>query len=347
MSTIYDIAKELGLSHTTVSKTLRGLPVKKSTRERVLMMTDKLGYCPNKAAIQLKTGQSRKIALLVPEFGMMQLEMIRQLDLLCCADGYEIIQLPISKNVDRMRSAFDSLLQGGYDGAIIYLYNYTSVSDKIRQFLKMRRPIVLIGPPTDFEPTAGIYPITIDNSTAIRDATNLLLSFGHRNIVHVVPSPSPAYHDERPNNIIKEMLIKHNADWIPEFYFDLSNFSDYLHAGYYAASELMRTKPETTAVQCPNDFFACGLIRGLKEMGIKVPDDISVVGSDNSSLGEFFMVSLTTIDMKHLNLAQNAWEILSSHLKNNSWEKVSTSVTLRASLIVRESTGTVKSKTGC
>ncbi len=343
MSTIYDIAKELGLSHTTVSKTLRGLPVKKSTRERVLMMTDKLGYCPNKAAIQLKTGQSHKIALLVPDYGMMQLEMIRQLDLLCCADGYEIIQLPISNNVDRMRSTFDSLLQGGYDGAIIYLYDYTSVRDKIQQFLKMHRPIVLIGPPTDFEPVAGIYPITIDNSTAIKDATNLLLSLGHSNIVHVVPSPSPAYHDERPNNIIKEMLIKDNSNWIPEFYFNLSNYSDYLHAGYYAASELIRTKPKTTAVQCPNDFFACGLIRGLNEMELNVPNDISVIGSDNSSIGEFFMVSLTTIDMKHLSMAQNAWKILSSHLKNNDWEKEPTNVSLRANLIVRESTGTVKS----
>ena len=343
MSTIYDIAKKLDLSHTTVSKALRGLPVKKSTLERVQMMTKELGYCPNKAAVQLKTGQSRKIALLVPDFGMSQLELLKQLDLLCAADNYEIMQLPLSKDIKRTRSSFDSLLQGGYDGAIMYLYDYASVNDKISQFLKMRRPIVLIGPPTNFEPVAGIYPITIDNSTAIRDATNLLLSLGHRNIVHVVPSPSSAYHDERPNSIIKEMLIKHNANWVPEFYFDLFNFSDYLHAGYYAASELIRTKPETTAVQCPNDFFACGLIRGFKEMGIKVPDDISVIGSDNSSLGEFFMVSLTTIDMKHLNLAQKSWKILSSHLKNNNWEKVSTNVTLRANLIVRESTGTVKS----
>ncbi len=341
--TIYDIAEKLQVSHTTVSMALRGRPnVRKETRERILEAAQRMGYRPNHTAVSLKGGRTRRIALVLPELNVQNASiLVSRLNECCDNDGYEMVLMQLSSNPERSRRSFELLLQGGYDAAVTYLYDYASVRDLIEAFLDQRRPIVVIGAPKDYMPRPGCYAMNVNNQGTLSDALNMLIAQGHRYIAHSILPFQVA--ESGSNRTIREALRRQGVTgWEPEFFYDTRMPAHYIRAGYQAAGKLLRTKPETTAIQCVNDLFACGLIRGLQERGVRVPRDISVIGSDNLEQGEFFPVALTTIDLRNFDMASAAWQTISNQLCEPDWESVPVTNILRGNLIVRESTGAVR-----
>ncbi len=343
--TIYDIAQRANMSHTTVSMALRNLPsVKKNTRERIQNIAREMGYRPNQVAVSLKSGVSKRIALMIPELDVtMNSKLIISLEHQCNLDGYEVVLMQVSKQADKMRRSMEHMLQGGYAAAVLLLYDFMPVADLINDFLAEQHPVVIVGEPKDLQPRPGLYRISVDNSSAVRDTIKMLIALGHRNIVHSIVRSAVA--GSTPNRIIRETMAEHGiTGWEPEFYYHGDNHTDYIRVGYQAARILFEQKPGVTAIQCQNDLFAYGLMRGLKELGVRVPDDISISASDNTELGEYYPVSMTSIDMRLQETAITAWNLLSAHFSEPDWETVPGETILRSSLIVRETTGIVPQK---
>ncbi len=342
--TIYDIAREANMSHTTVSMALRDMPqVKMATRRKIRELADRLGYQPNQVAVSLKAGCSRRIALIMPE-GTLQLNhpLIEQFGALCHQNSYEMVLLQLAPEPERIRDLFEGLLQGGYDAAVTYLYDFTSVRDLLERFLAQKKPLALVGPPLDFEPRPGLFALNIDNSAAVRGAVRMLMALGHRHIAHTIP-PEFKVCNSASNRAIRSTLLENGVnDWEPEFFYSSTWSSNWIRCGYQSAQLLLKNKPETTAIQCANDLFACGMIRGLQDLGIRVPEDISVIGSDNTEYGEFFSVSLSSFDLRLADTARALWQWLSRQLLWPDWDTIPEVVTLQGNLVVRESTGKVR-----
>ena len=341
--TIYDIAERAKLSHTTVSMALRDMPqVKEATRKRIRKLADEMGYYPNLAAISLTSGRSHRIALIVPQASLpLSHVLIEHLDHLCSLDGYEMVLMQLTLDPQRNRRIFEGLLQGGYDAAATYLYDYASVRDLVDSFVDQKKPMVLVGVPQDFVSRPGFFPVQIDNYNAVRDGMKMLMALGHRYIAHTIQPEQLSR--SISHQVIRDALKANGVtDWEPEFFYPnlWPNYS--VRSGYHAAEALLKNKPETTAIQCMNDMFACGLIRGLQEHGVRVPQDISVIGSDNTELGELFPVAISTIDMRLSDTAMLIWQLLSTQLQRQDWETIPDMVTLRGNLIIRESTGIVR-----
>ncbi len=342
--TIYDIAEKAKLSHTTVSMALRDMPqVKAATRQRIRELADAMGYHPNQAAVSLTSGCTHRIALIVPQSSLpLSYTLIAQLDHLCTLDGYEMVLMQLTPDPRRNRRIFEGLLQGGFDAAVTYLYDYASVRDLIEAFLDREKPLALVGAPQDFVPRPGFFPIRIDNVSAVRDGVKMLMGLGHKYITHTILPEQVA--DSVCNRMIRDTLSESGvAGWEPEFAYPTLWPPHSIHCGYHAAEFLLKNKPETTAVQCMNDMFACGLIRGLQERGVRVPRDISIIGSDNIEIGELFPVTISTIDMRMFDTAMMTWQMLSRQLRQPDWSSVPDILMLRGSLIVRESTGVARS----
>jgi LacI family transcriptional regulator len=315
--TIYDIAKKLNLSHATVSMALRDLPqVNQKTREKIKKLAEEMGYSPNQTAVSLKTGHTKQIAFVLPHTFMSR--MVGLLDTFRAnikKAGYQMILYDLPFDVQTQREIFAQIANANYTAVVTFLYNYQDVALYISKMLAKKCSIIVIGPPYDIEAHPGLFPIKVDNTAALEQSLRILIENGHRNIAHVIIGDEKAKAENFSHPTIERVLQENGIiDWDPAFYYNAHEPSE-IKLGYNAAKKMVAERPEITAIQCINDVFSIGFLRGLQDCGVKVPDDISIIGSDNIEICEYSAVSLTTIDMRYEKIAVSAWEILQKQLQ--------------------------------
>lgn len=340
--TIYDIARKARLSHTTVNMALRNLPhVKEATRQRVLEIAKAMGYTPNHFASTLRKGTSRNIALVTPsssnDYGF---DFFHVMQKLMKDEGYELIVHPLLSENNR-QNLFETILSGGYDGVFTWLYKYSQFSPYAAMFLKRRCPVVVIGTPDDIEMHAGLVTFDPDDVTGISKALQTLHELGHTRILHAI-------HEQQLTNLQNQLIRSFAKQFAPSGW-----QSDFLlepgtatstEEGYCMAERLVRERPEATAVQCSNDYMAIGLIRGLHDLGIDVPGQISVIGSDNSPLCEYLSPRLSSIEVGVSCAAKQMADALLEHLRQKEWDGLQNRFKLQSSFICRESIGPVRTE---
>ncbi len=350
-----DIARKLGVSLAVVSRALsphkgKNDNLSDETREKIREAAAGMGYRKNLAAMSLRKGCFHRIAFIVQNYDS-YMEMIRPMEDLCKQNGYELILMHLSENEEEIRRTFEHLLQGGFDAVITFLYTWSSVANSLTEFLAQKHPVVLVGTPVDVVAVPGMLPIHIDLGKPVRECTRMLYELGHRKIVCTM---AMKYQNEKPVNLftkyyplsstLKELGV---TDWDPVFYFTPTKSRDKILDGYNAAEALLQQKPQATACLCYNDFFAIGLMRGLQEKGIRVPEDFSVIGSDNNSIGRFSQTALTTLDLCGYDGAMTSLNFVFEQLRNPDFENIPEPVYLKGHLVVRESTGPVSKTAKC
>lgn len=344
-----DIARKLGVSLAVVSRALsphkgKNDNLSDETREKIREVAVEMGYRKNLAAMSLRKGCFHRIAFIVQNYDS-YMEMIRPMEDICKQNGYELILMHLSENEEEIRRTFEHLLQGGFDAVITFLYTWSSVAAILTEFLAQKHPVVLVGTPVDAVAMPGMLPIHIDLSESVEECVRMLYKQGHRKIVCTMSSK---IHSEKPAELSKKYspllatLKKFGImDWDPVFYFTPTKSKDKILDGYNAAEALLQQKPEATACICYNDLFAFGLMRGLQEKGLRVPEDISIIGSDNNSLGRFARTALTTLDLCEYDSAMLSLKFVFENLKKPDFENIPEPVYLKGHLVVRESTGPV------
>jgi DNA-binding LacI/PurR family transcriptional regulator len=330
-ATIKDLAKALNLSVSTVSYALNDGPrsISSEVRDRVLSAAREMGYRPNSIARSLITRRSRTIAVVPhdgmdrffesPYYGALLTGLAREAEQ--CSHDLLILTHKESENEE---SAFHAIVGGKSDG-VLFL---TPQSDSlVNQVVDAGFPCITI---TSAVQTRAIN-YTVDNATGVDQALEYLYKLGHRRISHVAGLPSQQDGAERMDLYMEFMSRKGLS--VPRGYIAATDFTT--DTGYQAAYRLLCIEPRPTAVLAANDQVAIGIIMAARELGIRIPQDLSVVGFDDVLVATLISPRLTTIRQP---IREMATQVVKTLLKKMEGEVVEDHVQFSTELIVRQST---------
>ncbi|WP_251548263.1 ribose utilization transcriptional repressor RbsR [Limosilactobacillus caecicola] len=332
--TIKDVAEEAGVSVTTVSQILNGKGARfsKKTQERVLKLKEQLHYVPDFNARNLILRSSKTIGVLVPNIGNPFFStFFRGIQTVCRNAHYLPLVLSASNDEETEEYYLSTLVERSVDGLIIASSSVTN--DTIDNLLKPNRiPYLLFDQNQTHDDGDRVQ---VDDYQGGYIAATHLTQLGHRRIVVMLPKQPTENLQKRLRGFIDGLL----ADGV---YF--SEGRDLVYApltklgGYEHTDEVLAKSP--TAVFCANDELAIGLYRGLHERGLRIPDDISVMGYDNIDLDEYVTPRLTTIQQPIMELGEASARLILNRINDLEMERQLVEVPVK--LIERSSTGKAK-----
>jgi LacI family transcriptional regulator len=330
--TMKDIAQELGISIGTVSKVLRDHPdISPETRERVRKRMRELNYRPNLAARALVTGRTHTIGLVVPDlvhpfFG----EVAGGLSKLLRKKGYSLIISSSDEDLELENRAIDQLLARRVDALIVA--SSQRDWDFFHHIEKQKIPLVLI----DRHPEAGKVNFVGVNDEEIGEmATEHLIAMGCRRIAHIGgPRISTALGRLRG---YQKALESHGLPSEPKYVISREHADEASDAtGYEAMNELLSLKRPPDGVFCYNDPTAMGAMQAAIEKGIRIPQELAIIGSGNVRYAKFLRVPLSTIDQQSGEIGDRAAKLALKLIESKTQPKPTT-ILLSPQLIVRES----------
>lgn len=282
---LMDVAREAGVSAQTVSRVATGKNVvRPQTREKVITAMRRLGYRPNGAARALKLGRYRSIGVIM--FSLSSYGNMRTLEAI--ADeashaGYSLTLIPLETATEASVSgAFARLNEQAVDGIVILIEAHLINESDIE--LPPGMPVVIVDSSAHFDQPV----VDTDQAQGARLATEYLLSLGHRTVWHVT-GPEESYSAQRRRDSWEATLRSYDAP-VPEVL--VGDWST--HSGYLAGQQLL-SHPDLTAVFVANDQMALGVMHALHEAGRRIPEDVSVVGFDDTPESERYWPALTTV----------------------------------------------------
>lgn len=332
--TIYDIAKEASVSPATVSRVLTGnAKVRPQTMRKIVDVIEKYNFRPNSLARSLLHKQSKTIGFILPDINhpffstLVQKSEAHALEL-----GYTSFLCNTMNSSENESKYLQSLVEKQVDG-IIYLggrINDTDTEQKYADEMKKvmeRIPVVFVnGQMTGVD----AHIVRTDEESGIEKLVELLVNLNHKKIGFLGGIEGISSTDVKKNTFVKMMNNKGldvNKDWVFG-----NGFS--IESGEEVAAQLLYLKERPTAVICANDFVAIGVIKVLTKFGLKVPDDVSVVGFDDIYLAEHFPPGITTVSQNYDLLGETAINVLVDLINESDAER---ETVVPTSLILRDS----------
>jgi DNA-binding LacI/PurR family transcriptional regulator len=329
--TLTDVAKLARVSTMTVSRVINGhAKVATETRERVMVAMDSLDYRPNMMARGLASGRSRSIGVLTVDTTLYgPRAALRGIEGAARERGYSVTIAHLSDPDRTAVSQGANLLRSRSSDGVILLQPLISEVPRNSGNVDLP-PMVAI-----HAGTPGDYPVvSVDQRLGAKLATNHLLDLGHETVWHIA---GPTLWYEGVERVLgwQEALTAARAEMPPVSHGDWSAAS-----GYAAAKELLQRSPGVTAIFVANDSMALGTLHAMHELGLRCPDDISLVGFDDYPEAEFFSPGLTTIRQDFDAIGQQAVELLLQVIEDGGPR--TQHVVLPPQLIVRASTAPPK-----
>lgn len=306
MSNIKDIAKRAGVSVATVSRALKQPNlVKESTRKIILSAIKDLEYKPNALARGLRRQKSDNVVVVVPFIHNPFFSgIIQGIENVAHSHGYKVLLGESQNNQERLDSYAEMLMTKEADGLILLGALLPSgMSEELASNGTSSVPLVLA---CEYFDDYNLPNVRIDNVQAARTATEYLIELGHRKIAKITgPLDNPLSRDrlEGYARTLATANLRYSEELVAE-----SDFT--VHSGYDAMTRLLEGAPDITAVFCSSDETALGAMHAIKERGLSVPDDISVVGFDNVWFSEFMDPPLTTISQPQLKIGEAAMRMM-------------------------------------
>ena len=288
--TIKDIAKQTDVSHSTVSRALHGSPlIAKNTAERIRQTALELGYFPSAAARSLKTNRSQALGVIVssvedPFFS----EILQGIEEVAQKSGYSLFMAASQRDPEREQAIVQAMSEHRVDGVIICSASFKA--EQRRQFLAYGVPIVVVNNQAAEDYRYSIYHDDVDGSHQI---TRHLLDLGHRRIAYLGNSSSGRTTLDRLTGFQQEM---DTAGLVvpPEHIHEVSGGGP--EDGLAGLEHFLALSVRPSALVCFNDMLAIGVLKGLQQAGIQVPNEFSVTGFDNIVFSAFTNPPLTTFD---------------------------------------------------
>jgi LacI family transcriptional regulator len=334
--TIEDVAREVGVSAMTVSRVInKGANVRESTRAAVLEAIERLNYSPNTAARSLAAGQVTHIGLLYanPSAGYLSQFLIGALHAARSAGVHLVIESCESEDADEQAEVTRRFTTSDVEGVI--LPPPLSESQPIMVELEaMEIPVVTVARGSPHE--AGLN-VRIDDHAAAMEMTRYLLELGHRDFGFIKGHPNiVASHDRFQGycDALQEAGLDCNAMPVEQGYFSY-------RSGLIAGERLLARDNRPTAIFASNDDMAAATVSVAHRLGLAVPEDLSIVGFDDTALATSVWPELTTVKQPIAAMAEAALELLIADLRsrqNGATHKAGERV-LSHALIIRESSG--------
>ncbi len=327
---IRTVAKMATVSIATVSRTInRVSTVNPKMAKRVWEAIEKLDYFPNTQARALVSGRSRLLGLIVSEItNPFFPELIQGFEDIAVAHGYEILISSTNYDPRRMSLCIRRMLERRAEGVAVMTFGVEK--PLLEQLAERKVPLVFV----DVGPERpGISLLRVDYRHGMQQGVEHLAGLGHRDIAFI--SGPKRLHSAQSRLVafsksLEECALKVNPAWIVE--------GDHtMEGGIAAMDQLLASKHLPSAVMCSNDMTAIGVLHRLYRAGLKVPDDLSVIGFDDIHIAQVTIPPLTTIQMSCFELARAAVTALRAHVEDGGEPK--RNYKIETSLIVRESTG--------
>ena len=329
-----DIAKDLGVSVVTVSKVLRNhTDIGEETRERVLKRMRELDYRPNLAARALVTGRSFTMGLVVPGlvhsfFG----EIAKGLATAIRAHGYSLLISSSFEDPGLERHEVDQLVARQVD--VLLLTSAELDERKAAYLASLQVPLVLID--RRFTGLASHF-IGVDDEAVGFVATEHLIERGCRRIAHITGPDRNTVRGRLTG--YRRALERHGHPFLPEYVVRAHVVDDEgEHAGYGAMRELLKLDPRPDGLFCHNDPTALGAIRAILKSGVRVPQDIAVIGSGNLHYNDLLRIPLSSVDQQTARLGEEAARLALRIIEARAPLPAET-ILLEPRLVVRASTG--------
>jgi len=331
--TIYDIAKMLNLSASTVSRGLRGHAViRKDTRRRIIEAANAMGYQQNTFARNLRKNRSNTIGVILPRLNSnFQSSVVAGIEKEANKRELNLIISQSRESVEKEKANITTMFNSRVDGLLISLASDTENLSHLDKFLKKKIPVVLYDRVMD-HPECECIKVVIDNEQAGYDAVNHLIEQGCKRILFVGGNlKSNVYRDRYLG--YKRAYAEHDLPFDQEL-----TIMDTLDegAGKRTVDKILRMEKRPDGIFAVNDTSAVSIICNLKEMGIKVPEDIAIVGFNNIYISRIFDPSLTTVDYPGEEMGAVAASTLIELLDSDK-SVIPETIVLKHQLIVRKS----------
>jgi LacI family transcriptional regulator len=330
--TIYDIAKKLSLSSATVSRALKDHPaINKNTRRRIQEAARELGYRHNNFASSLRKQKSNTIGVILHELNSNFItSVLAGIEKVTTEAGYDLIIAHSSESAEKEKTNALNLFHKRVDGLIASLAFDTEGLDHFKPFTEKGIPILFFD---RVEEKSETTKVIIDNYKCGYQATRHLIQQGCKRIVLVTASLKRNVYAQRHKGYVDALFdsgLPYNENQV--LIKDLSE-----QCGVESALQILNMDPRPDGAFITNDFSAAICMQTLKEYGIRIPQDIAIVGFNNDAVGKIVEPQLTTIDYPGIEMGEIAARNLINHLNGVSDLKQTNTIIVRSSLIVRQS----------
>ncbi len=330
--TIYDIAKVLSLSPATVSRGLKDHPaINSKTRKRIMDTAREMGYRSNSFASNLRMRQTHTIGIIVHELKSQFISSVLSgIEKVMTEAGYDLIIGHSSETYRKEAANAHNLFHKRVDGLIASLAFDTTDLDHFDPFVKRGIPIVFFDRVEDLDFGTRVV---IDNVRAGYEATAHLAAQGCRRIAHITANLARNVYAGRFKGY-RQALADYDLPYDPDLLLvdDLSEAAALRTARKVLAREV---RPDGAFIT--NDFFAAVFLQTLKEEGVRVPEDIAIVGFNNDAIARIIYPKLTTINYPGEEMGEQAARSLLEQLSGQSSAHTADTIIIRSELIIRDS----------
>jgi len=333
--TMDDVARAARVSKQTVSAVINNKSgISEKTRTRVREIITRLDYHPNLLAGSLRAQRSFTVGVLIPSItNPFYPELVRGIEDEAQRNGYSLFLCNSDENPEKEVNYLHLLRRHRITGLIAAtIKEQPTWTQALNNLAAQGVSIVLLLGTS--RPSEKVVLITCDDEEGFIKATSHLLDLGHERIGMIMPPFDPDRENPRVTGFLRahalrgktvesELLVR--GGW-------------HVTDGQEGAAQLMRLAAPPTAIVAPNDMAAIGAITKLKELNLKVPEDVAVVGYDNISIAQWYDPALTTVDQPHYHMGERAMQEMLKSLENPGVP--ADVVKFETSLIVRHSSGT-------
>lgn len=329
--TIKDIARELIVSVSTVSRALNNDPnIRKETKEKIIQMAKRMGYVPNPVATNLKYGHTKTIGVLVPEMSTpYAAKVIEGIQDVCYRNNYKVLIASSSEDPEKERTNIEIMLQFMIDGIIACRCDYTKNTKLYKQIIDKHIPLVFYDRiPYDIEAPEVI----MDDETKAFFLVEHLIQSGRKHIAYIGADNNVVYNSILRYKGYREALEKYRLEYDPKLVIQSEGLS--YGSGAVAVDRIL--KYNFDAIFAFTDTLAIGVMNRLKSLGRKIPQDVAVAGFSGTDLSTIVSPQLTTVEPPQFEMGQKAAELVIKHIEQLSDKNER--IVVDANIIYRDST---------
>ena len=314
--TIHDIAREINVTASTVSRALNGhSAISDSTKEAVHQIAKKLHYHPNRIASSLRLGKSKIIGVIIPSaeinfFG----SVVHGIEKVASENDYNVLIYQSNELQDIEKKGVTTFLRSRVDGVIASIAKETTTLDHFKEIKRRGVPLVLFDRVND---DLSVPSVVVDDFKGAFNATQHLIDQGCNRIVHLAGPQHVSIFKQRLNGY--KAALKKNGLPISEDCILIGKLT--IESGYKCMMQLLGEGITLDGVFAVEDFTALGAMQAMKEAGKKMPDEIALIGFANEAFGEYITPSLSTVDQQTIKMGEKAAQLFFDLSKEGAFYK--------------------------
>ena len=317
--TIKEIAKVANVSYATVSRALSGSPeIGDATRERILKICDEMKYIPDSVARSMVRKRTDIIGVVTASINNpFMSELIEAIEVAARERGYNLMVCNSSYDLELEKRQFSLLLGRRVDGIIVIPAGH----DTARNLSGYQTDVPVVYVSENLQDGEASY-VAIDNAAGARIGVEYLYKMGHRDILYLGRREGSLTHSLRADGVIKACA---ELGMNVSFKDNLSSGKSSMDAGYQLAKEYFASPAGATAIFCATDSLALGAMHAADEAGVRIPDEISILGFDNISFTSLPRIGMTTVEQPKAEMAKAAIDLVLSE-RTEGDQKISRSI---------------------